>query len=459
MTATSDRRMFLRVSGTAIGGLLIAAVPGCRSGGPKVAGGPVTGFVRIDPDNTIVIGARSCEIGQGVMTSLPMLIAEELNVPWSMVRVEQLPYGLVAGDQPGSVVGKYGPQGAGGSTSIPDSFDELRQAGAKARWLLTAAAARRWQVPAATLTAVDGYLTAPNGNRASYGELAAEAATITAPAESLPLKPPAEFRIIGKPIKTADARAIVTGASSGIGEAFARALAARGRSLVLVARRGDRLARLAGELGGDPLTITLDLARPGAEDELHARIAAAGIEVDLLVNNAGVGHTGHFREEPAERLLGMVDLNVRAVVALTRRFLPPMVERRAGAIVNVVSMSAFQPVPFLATYAATKAFVLSLTESLAVELEGTGVTVQALCPGNIPTEFQQVAGTQGVAFTRTPSMPAAAVVEASLRALDTGQVVVIPGVRDRAMVVLQRAVPRAVVRRAAAGLFRPPARS
>jgi short-subunit dehydrogenase len=171
-----------------------------------------------------------------------------------------------------------------------------------------------------------------------------------------------------------------------------------------------------------------------------------------------VGHTGRFDEQPPDRLLAMVDLNVRAVVALTRRFLPPMVERRAGAILNVVSMSAFQPVPYLAAYAATKAFVLSLTESLATELEGTGVTVQALCPGNIPTGFQQVAGTEHVAFTRTPSMSAEDVAEASLRALERGTLIVIPGRRDRAMVALQRLVPRAFVRRAAAGLFRPSGR-
>ena len=254
--------------------------------------------------------------------------------------------------------------------------------------------------------------------------------------------------------------ALVTGASSGIGEAFARALAARGQRLVLVARRGERLAHLARELGGDAaaFAVTLDLARLGAEDELAEKVSAAGIDVDLLINNAGVGHTGHFQEEPPDRLLGMVDLNVRSVVALTRRFLPAMVERRRGAIVNVVSMSAFQPVPFLATYAATKAFVLSLTEALATELEGTGVKVQALCPGNIPTEFQQVAGTERAAFTRTPSMSAAAVAEASLRALDRGQVIVIPGLRDRILVALQRLVPRPMVRRAAARLFRPEAK-
>ncbi len=228
---------------------------------------------------------------------------------------------------------------------------------------------------------------------------------------------------------------------------------------MLVARRGDLLAGLARELGGDALPITLDLARPGAEEELGAALSAAGIEVDLLVNNAGVGHTGHFREQPPERLLGMIDLNVRSVVALTRRFLPAMVERRQGAIVNVVSLSAFQPVPFLATYAATKAFLLSFTEALALELEGTGVKVQALCPGNIPTGFQQVAGTQNVAFTRTPAMSAADVAAVSLRALEGGRTVVIPGTRDRVMVALQRFAPRPLVLRVAASLFRAPAKA
>ena len=224
---------------------------------------------------------------------------------------------------------------------------------------------------------------------------------------------------------------------------------------MLLARREDRLARLVRELGVDAFPVPMDLAAPGAADELAETLAAAGIEIDLLVNNAGVGHAGRIHEQPAERLLAMVDLNVRAVVDLTRRFLPPMIQRGRGAIVNVVSMAAFQPVPYLGAYAATKAFVLSFTESLAVEIAGTGVKVQALCPGNIPTEFQQVAGTEGAAFTHTPSMSAAEVAEASLRALEGDTVVVIPGMRDRAMVALQRFAPRALVLRIASGLFRP----
>ena len=222
-----------------------------------------------------------------------------------------------------------------------------------------------------------------------------------------------------------------------------------------MARRAERLHALAAELQPKvPVTVVaLDLARGGADAELEA--ALAGIEVDLLVNNAGAGHTGRFHEEPPDRLTGMIDLNVRAAVALTRRFLPPMVARGRGAVLNVASMSAFQPVPYLATYAATKAFLLSFTEALAVELAGTGVKVQALCPGNIPTGFQQVAGTDAVAFNRTPPMSAAEVADKALRALEGGPVVVVPGRRDRALLALQRFAPRALVLRIAASLFRP----
>jgi len=252
-----------------------------------------------------------------------------------------------------------------------------------------------------------------------------------------------------------DVRAVVTGASSGIGAAFARGLARRGEKLVLVARRGDRLDTLAREVGGDPTTITLDLTSPTAPSELEAELRARNITVDLLVNNAGVGHTGPFASEPIERVVEIVDLNVRAVLDLTRRLLPGMLERKRGRIVNVVSMSAFQPVPYLAVYAASKAFLLSFTEALAAEVQGSGVRIQALCPGNIPTEFQKVAGTDRVLFDRTPPMSAEAVVEASLQALERGGGRVVPGFRQKFMLGLQAFVPRGVVVRAAGELFRP----
>jgi short-subunit dehydrogenase len=165
--------------------------------------------------------------------------------------------------------------------------------------------------------------------------------------------------------------------------------------------------------------------------------------------------TGPFAEQPLDRLLAIVDLNARAVVELTRRFLPGMIERRKGAVVNVVSTSAFQPVPFLAVYAASKAFVLSFTEALADELKGSGVAVQALCPGLTESEFHQVSGTDRVLFTRTPAMRPEQVAERSLDALEKGKLRVIPGWRDRLVLRAQGLVPRAVVRRVAGELFRP----
>lgn len=235
---------------------------------------------------------------------------------------------------------------------------------------------------------------------------------------------------------------------------------ARGERLVLVARRADRLLRLSAELGGEEaaLPIALDLARSDAADVLRRTLEERGIGVRLLVNNAGVGYAGRILDQPAEQLQAMLDLDVRAVLLLTRAFVPGMVERGSGAVINVVSMAAFQPVPFLAIYAASKALVLSVTESLATELEGTGVAVQALCPGNIPTEFQQVAGTAHLEFSRTRATSPADVAAASLAGLEDRRLIVIPGLRNRISVGAQRFVPRSVVRRIVSGLFRPPTR-
>lgn len=251
--------------------------------------------------------------------------------------------------------------------------------------------------------------------------------------------------------------ALVTGASSGIGAAFARALVGRGERVVVVARRVERLRALQEELGGADQVdvITLDLARPEGPARLEAELGKRGREIDLLVNNAGRGDTGRFVERPVEASLEVIDLNVRTTVELCARLVPAMAARGRGRVVNVVSMSAFQPVPFFAVYAASKSFLLSFTESLAVELEGTGVRVQALCPGNIRTEFQQVAGTDKVLFDKTPASPPEDVVAASLAGLERGTLVVIPGLQNRLTVAAQSLVPRSLTRRLAGELFRP----
>jgi short-subunit dehydrogenase len=226
---------------------------------------------------------------------------------------------------------------------------------------------------------------------------------------------------------------------------------------VLVARRAERLRALAAELGGDApaLVVPLDLARADADAVLADRLAAEGITVDLLVNNAGVGHTGRFADEPLDRVMAMIDLNVRATTTLTHRFLPGMVERGSGHIVNVVSTSAFQPVPYLAVYAASKAYVLFFTEGLADELKGTGVRVQALCPGLTESEFHQVSGTDQVRFTKTPAMTPEDVVRASLEGLEKGSLRVVPGLANRLMAATQGFLPRSLVRYVAGELFRP----
>jgi len=256
-----------------------------------------------------------------------------------------------------------------------------------------------------------------------------------------------------------DLRALVTGASSGIGAAYARGLRARGERVVLVARRADRLQSLARELGGDPhaLVLPLDLAGPGSAESLRADLEGRGIAVDVLVNNAGLGNTAPFEAQRLESIRAMLDVNVRALVELTHAFLPGMRARGRGRIVNVASNAAFQPVPYLTVYAATKSFVLSFTEGLAEELRGTGVQVQALCPGITATEFLEVAEThRGLLVTRMPMMTAARVVETSLRGLDAGRVRVVAGWTNRLLgFVVQRLAPRGMARRVAGELYRP----
>jgi len=223
-----------------------------------------------------------------------------------------------------------------------------------------------------------------------------------------------------------------------------------------VARRADRLEALARELGREKLTpLPQDLADPRAPVAIEERLRELGRFPDLLVNNAGLGTTGAFWEGDPDRLQAIVDVNARAVVSLTRRLLPGMLERGRGQILNVVSMSAFQPVPFLTVYAASKAFVLSFSQGLARELAGTGVTVVALCPGLVRTEFQAAAGTDRVAYDRSPAQSVEAVVAAGLAGLARGKPTVVPGWRDRASLLAQRLLPRSLVARVAGELFRP----
>lgn len=223
--------------------------------------------------------------------------------------------------------------------------------------------------------------------------------------------------------------ALVTGASSGIGEAFARLLAERGHRVVVVARREHRLAALCAELGGPDhaVPIAADLAVPGDRDRLAEQVRALG-QVDILVNNAGFGVYEPFAESRRELELQQVRVDVEAVVDLMGRFLPSMVERGRGAVVNMGSTSAFQPLPYNAGYAAAKAHVLHLSEAVNMELKGTGVSVTAVCPGPVPTEFQ--AANDATFAEKLPKwtwVSAERVAADGLRAADRGKGSVVPG--------------------------------
>ena len=248
--------------------------------------------------------------------------------------------------------------------------------------------------------------------------------------------------------------ALVTGASSGIGAAFARRLARDHYDLVLVARGRERLDALAAELRADHSrhveVLPADLTH-AAELRVVEKVVADA-DLDLLVNNAGFGTVGTFAKLDVAKEEEEVRLNIVALMRLTHAALPRMVARHRGGIINVSSMAAFQPAPYNATYAATKAFVNSFTEALHEELRDTGVAVQALCPGLTRTEFQDRAG---IDVSRIPSfawMTAEAVVDAALSALHRGELICIPGIANRALVTLTGAIPRSITRRVAGTL-------
>jgi short-subunit dehydrogenase len=249
--------------------------------------------------------------------------------------------------------------------------------------------------------------------------------------------------------------ALVTGASSGIGEAFAHALAGRGQNLVLVARSVERLDALAARLTAKHRiradVIAADLSDLGATDAIVAELGVRGIVVDTLINNAGFGTHGEFTALDAKRECDEIIVNCYAPVALTRALLPGMIARGSGAVINVGSTASFQPVPYMATYGATKAFVLSFSEALAEEVRSDGVRVVALCPGQTETAFFTQIEEARVGRARTPEK----VVATALRALDRGAVVAIDGLSNYALANSNRFAPRRLVARIAATIERP----
>ena len=249
---------------------------------------------------------------------------------------------------------------------------------------------------------------------------------------------------------------LITGASSGIGAAFARKLATRGRNLLLVARSEDKLIALCNELGR--LTsiraqyVALDLEQPDAAAQLLEETKKRELEIDMLINNAGFGSMGDFAKLDLKRELEIIQLNIRALVDLTHHFLLPMRERKHGAIINVASTAGFQGVPYMATYAATKAFVLSFSEALWDENRQYGVHVMALCPGVTETNFFDAAK-----IDRPPMrtiQTAEEVVETALRALSRKKSVVVSGWTNWLTVEAERFVPRATVTKIAGKALR-----
>lgn len=245
---------------------------------------------------------------------------------------------------------------------------------------------------------------------------------------------------------------LVTGASAGLGAEFARQCVRRGDELVLVARRRDRLEALAAELGPKAHVIAADLGQQDAPERLFSEVAALGLEVETLINNAGFGLIGRFADLPRERQLEMIDLNIRALTDLTHLVLPAMKVRGRGFILQVASTAAFQPGPGFGVYFATKAYVLSLAEALHQELKGTGIHVSALCPGPTRTEFGQVAGVaQTGSFDRFSADPPA-VVAAGLKGLARNQAVIVPGAMNKFTAHGSRLVPRPLMRRIVSAL-------
>jgi short-subunit dehydrogenase len=255
------------------------------------------------------------------------------------------------------------------------------------------------------------------------------------------------------PVPGPDRTALVTGASSGIGIELARLLAGRGHGVTLVARREDKLRELADELaastGVRAEVIAADLTDDASRESMVREVAARGLVVDVLINNAGFSTMGPVQRSLPDREVAMVRTNVEAVVHLCSSFIPGMASRGQGAVLNVASTAAFQPIPGQAGYAASKAFVLSYSQAIGQELKGTGVTVTALCPGPVETGFAEAAGlgddAAGEAMPKIMWVSAPDVAEAAISALDKGRAVVIPGAANRVLAQLSLHTPRSLI--------------
>lgn len=244
--------------------------------------------------------------------------------------------------------------------------------------------------------------------------------------------------------------ALVTGASGGIGESLARALAAKGHDLVLVARSADKLQLLADELirtqNISAQIISADLGVPGAGHALAKVLAEKGITIDVLVNNAGFADFGDFHTANAAKLDSMISLNIGTLTELMRDLVPGMVARKHGRVLNVASIAAFMPGPLMAVYYATKAYVLSLSEAVAEELKGTGVTVTALCPGPTESGFQAVAAMENSKLVKGRKiMSAEKVAELGVAAMLAGKPVVVTGFKSKLLALSPRFTPRRLI--------------
>lgn len=250
---------------------------------------------------------------------------------------------------------------------------------------------------------------------------------------------------------------LITGASGGIGEAFARRLAKEGHDLILVARSGDKLKTLGKELE-DAYSIKVkiieqDLARPNADNELFNETEKQGLDVGWLINNAGFGSQGDFAQLPLDRELEMIRLNVSTLVALTHRYLGKMRVKGSGTIINISSAAGFQPVPFMATYASTKAFVTSFSEALAEENRPFGIKVLAVCPGSTKTNFFKASGIDRATKFKGQQTPEQ-VVDTALKAVRSGKAKVISGWANYAVATAVHFMPNALVTKIVSGGLR-----